>query len=120
VIIAFHPGAFTNVCSAEILDLELRKDELSAEGAQTVTISADAPASKAAWGKAIGAKETPLLADFWPHGEVAKQYGVFNEKLGMAERATFIVDEDGKVIWKKVYDMHDVPDLEEVKGALRS
>ena len=39
----------------------------------------------------------PVLSDFWPHGNVAKAYGVFNEALGCANRATFVIDKDGKV-----------------------
>ena len=44
----------------------------------------------------------PLLSDFWPHGEVAKAYGVFNEDAGMAIRGTFLVDRDGKIAWSLV------------------
>ena len=38
-----------------------------------------------------------MLSDFWPHGAVAKSYGVFNDALGCANRATFVIDKDGKV-----------------------
>ena len=39
-----------------------------------------------------------MLSDFWPHGAVAKAYGVFNDALGCANRATFVIDKDGKVV----------------------
>ena len=48
----------------------------------------------------------PVLSDFWPHGAVAKSYGVFNDALGCANRATFIIGEDGKVV-----DTFASPDL---------
>ncbi|MDT4985163.1 MAG: mycoredoxin-dependent peroxiredoxin, partial [Pseudonocardiales bacterium] len=41
--------------------------------------------------------EFPMLSDFWPHGGVAKSYGVFNEDNGFANRGTFLVDKDGIV-----------------------
>jgi len=40
----------------------------------------------------------PVLSDFWPHGAVARMYGVFNEQLGCAERATFVIDKQGTVV----------------------
>jgi peroxiredoxin (alkyl hydroperoxide reductase subunit C) len=40
----------------------------------------------------------PLLSDFWPHGAVAREYGVFNEDLGCATRGTFVIDTDGTVV----------------------
>ncbi|MDI6807749.1 MAG: redoxin domain-containing protein [Candidatus Eisenbacteria bacterium] len=53
------------------------------------------------FGKSLGGLSYPLLSDFWPHGEVAQKYGVFDKK-GFSERATFIIDEKGIVRYKKV------------------
>ena len=61
-------------------------------------ISVDSRPCKKAWGEAIGVKETALLADFWPHGAVAQQYGVFFHEFGFSMRSVFIVDKDGKII----------------------
>ena len=47
-----------------------------------------------------------MLSDFWPHGAVAQAYGVFNEQLGCANRATFVIDKEGTVI-----DVFESPDL---------
>ena len=44
----------------------------------------------------------PLLSDFWPHGDVARAYGVFDDRAGLALRGTFIVDRDGIVRWSVV------------------
>ena len=55
----------------------------------------------------------PLLSDFWPHGEVARAYGVFNEKRGCSDRSTFIVDRDGVLRWSVHNEMPDARDLEE-------
>jgi alkyl hydroperoxide reductase subunit AhpC len=62
--------------------------------------------------------KTPLLADFWPHGVVAKAYGVWNEEQGASTRAVFIVDEEGRVAWRKEYRPGIVPDIEEILAAL--
>jgi alkyl hydroperoxide reductase subunit AhpC len=55
----------------------------------------------------------PLLSDFWPHGEVAQRYGVFNADRGCAERATFIVDRDGVLRWSVRNQMPQARDLQE-------
>jgi alkyl hydroperoxide reductase subunit AhpC len=60
----------------------------------------------------------PLLADFWPHGEVATAYGVFNEKAGAAVRGTFLVDRDGIVRWTLVNDIGDGRDVAELVKAV--
>ena len=44
----------------------------------------------------------PLLADFQPKGEVARRYGVYDDNIGMAERALFIVDSEGTISWSYV------------------
>ena len=60
-----------------------------------------------------------LLSDFWPHGEVAQNYGVLR-KQGFTERATFIVDKEGVVRFKQVYDINELPDNEELLESLRA
>jgi mycoredoxin-dependent peroxiredoxin len=60
----------------------------------------------------------PLLSDFWPHGAVAKQYGVFDEKLGIATRGTFIIDKAGVVRWKVVNPIPQARDIADYQKAL--
>jgi peroxiredoxin len=55
-----------------------------------------------------------LLSDFWPHGGVARMYGLFRDVEGYSERANVLVDESGKVTWVKVYDIPELPDIDEV------
>jgi glutaredoxin len=61
----------------------------------------------------------PLLSDFWPHGEIARQYGVFREHDGRSERALFVVDREGFVRYVDIHDIDDQPDNEEVFQVLR-
>jgi peroxiredoxin len=85
--------------------------------AQVLGISTDQSASNAAWAESLGIEQLPLLSDHWPHGAVAQQYGVLRDQ-GFAERATFIVDKDGIVRFRHVYDIDELPSNEELFDAL--
>ena len=61
-----------------------------------------------------------MLSDFWPHGHVAKLYGIFRENDGFSERANIVLDENGKVVFSKVYRLSELPDIEEVIQFLES
>ncbi len=74
-------------------------------------ISCDSTHSQRAWAEYIGIS-LPLLSDFWPHGEVAKRYGVFREQGGMSERAIFLVDKKGVIRYIDVHQIGEQPDEE--------
>ena len=118
VVLAFHPLAWTGVCKLQMQDLEEHKADFDRLDAVALGISVDSVPSKKAWADAIGLKETRILADFWPHGGVAKDYGVFREANGFSERAVFIVDKDGVIRFKKVYPIRERPDINEILQAL--
>lgn len=86
---------------------------------QVLAISSDPIFSKQAWGKALGGISYPLVADFWPHGEVAQKYGVFNPKLGRPDRSIFIVDKQGIIRWVKLYEPGILPDNADLLAELR-
>lgn len=97
VALVFYPFTFTGICQGELCSL---RDDLSAyesAGVQVVAVSCDTAPAQKKWAEEQG-YQFPVLADFWPHGEVAKAYGVFNEALGCAERATFLIGTDGAVV----------------------
>ena len=73
-----------------------------------------------AWAKELGISKMRLLCDFWPHGEVAKTFGVFREEDGFSERANIILDENHTVIFVKVYPIKQLPDLTEIWELLMS
>ena len=62
----------------------------------------------------MGITRTRLLADFWPYGEVAVKYGVFDETEGYSTRSNIIIDESQKVIFTRVYPFNELPDIEEL------
>ena len=53
-----------------------------------------------------------MLSDFWPHGKVAKKYGVLIKDEGKTERAIFIIDKDGIVRYIDIHDIDDQPSNE--------
>ncbi len=114
VILSFHPLAWTRVCALQMQDLERHREEMERLGAVALGLSVDAVPTKKAWAESLGIRETRLLADFWPHGGVARAYGIFREKNGFSERAVFIVDAEGVVRFKKIYPMREVPDIGEI------
>lgn len=114
VLLSFHPLAWTSVCAEQMKALEARSDAFRKLNAAVAGISVDSFPSKHAWAKDLGIKETRLLCDFWPHGAVAHALGLFREEEGFSERANVIVDEHGRVTLIRIYDIPQVPDLEEV------
>jgi mycoredoxin-dependent peroxiredoxin len=98
VVLAFYPLAFTGTCESEMCGIRDRIDTFRNDDVETLAISVDSPPAHQRWAHEQGF-DFPLLSDFWPHGEVAQAYGVFEEEFGIAARATFIVDPDGKVVY---------------------
>jgi len=118
VVLSFHPLAWTSVCRAQMQDLEKHKEDFDRLDAVALGLSVDSVPCKKAWAEDIGVKETSLLADFWPHGGVAQAYGIFREKHGSSKRAVLIVNREGKIQFKKIYPIKEVPDIEEILKAL--
>jgi len=114
VLLSFHPLAWTGVCGEQMKSLESHEAEFAALNAVPLGLSIDHGPSKAAWAKTLGVVKTRLLADFWPHGAVARAYGLFREKFGSSERANVIVDAEGKVVFIKVYEIPQLPDIQEI------
>ena len=88
------------------------------EDTQVLGISVDSTDTNRAWAESLGVEQVLLLSDFWPHGDIAQAYGVLREG-GFTERATFIVDKEGIIRFKHVYDINEVPDNEELLQSLR-
>jgi peroxiredoxin len=105
VVLVFYPFTFTGVCRGELCEIRDDPSAFDGAGAQVLAVSCDTRHAQAIWAEQEGFT-FPVLSDFWPHGEVAKAYGVFNEKLGCANRATFVIDTTGTVV-----DTFSTPDL---------
>jgi peroxiredoxin len=94
VALVFFPLAFSSTCTSELCALRDNLDLFKQNGVELIGISVDSKATLRAWAETQGYDFT-LLADFWPHGAVAKEYGVFIEEKGFANRATFVIDARG-------------------------
>ncbi|HET6877450.1 MAG TPA: peroxiredoxin [Jatrophihabitans sp.] len=96
VLIVFYPAAFTGICTGELCRVRDELPTFQNDAVQVLTISVDSVYSHKIFAEREG-YEFPLLSDFWPHGAVAQAYGAFNEKSGIANRGTFLVDKAGIV-----------------------
>jgi len=104
VLIVFYPWAFTGICTNELGVIRDRLDEFANDSVQVLTISVDATYAH----KIFAQRDSlafPLLADFWPHGEVAAAFGVFNSDVGVANRGTFLVDREGIIRFSEVNEI---------------
>lgn len=120
VILSFHPLAWTSVCAEQMKALEENYELFTSLDTIAFGISVDPTPSKRAWAKELGITHIKLLSDFWPHGELAKRYGIFKEKEGVSERANIILDEEQRVIFFKKYPAHELPDITEISRLLQT
>ena len=97
VALVFYPFTFTGVCEGELCQLRDDISDFEGAGVQVLAVSCDSPFAQKQWAEQKG-YTFPVLSDFWPHGEVAKAYGVFNQALGCANRGTFLIDKEGVVV----------------------
>ena len=119
VLLSWHPLAWTAVCAQQMKSLEDNLAEFEKYNTVPLGMSIDSYPSKNAWAKDLGVANVKLLADFWPHGKVAQDYGLFLDDKGFSARANVLIDEAGKVVWVKVYDIPELPDIEEVLKMVR-
>jgi peroxiredoxin len=119
VLLSWHPLAWTSVCAQQMKSLEENFADFDSLKTVPLGLSIDSVPSKNALAKDLGISNVSLLADFWPHGDTAKKYGLFREKEGFSERVNVILSETGMVLWLKIYEIHQLPDIDEVMDFLR-
>jgi peroxiredoxin len=119
VLLSFHPLAWTSVCAEQMKSLEANKKAFDSLKTVAVGVSVDTVPSKKAWADTLGIKHTRLLSDFWPHGKVAKAYGLFIKEDGISKRANVIIDEKQKIALIKIYRLGALPDVKEIIDFLR-
>lgn len=96
VALVFFPLAFSGICTGELCELQENLNVFNDSGIELLGISVDSKFALKAWAEKEG-YDFSILADFWPHGAVAKQYDVFVEDAGIANRATFLIDQSGVI-----------------------
>jgi peroxiredoxin len=120
VLLSFHPLAWTKVCAQQMKSLEENFKRFEELNTVPLGLSVDSVPTKHAWARReLGVENLRLLSDFWPHGEIAEKLGLFREKEGHSERANVVIDENQKVVFVKVYDIPQLPDIEEIINFLK-
>lgn len=119
VVLIFHPLAFTSVCAIQMPGYSKERQTFDGLNTQVLGISVDSVPAHRAWAEQLGGIDYPMLADFYPHGEAAKKYGILRAE-GYSERATFVIDEKGIIRFIEIHEIGTLPDqaklIEVLKG----
>jgi peroxiredoxin len=117
VVVLFYPFAFSGICTGELCAIRDDLNSFQNDTVQLLAISCDPMFTQRAFSEAE--KYTfPVLTDFWPHGEAAKAYGVFDDARGCAIRGTFVIDKAGILRWQIVNGLGDARNLTDYKAAI--
>jgi peroxiredoxin len=119
VVLVFYPLAFSGVCSSEMCAMRDDFPEVGREDVELLAVSVDSGFVLRTWAERDHFNFA-MLSDFWPHGAVAKSYGVFDDEKGVARRGTFIIDKSGVIRWKVVNPIPQARDIAEYQKALAS
>jgi len=117
VLLVFYPATFTGICESELTRL---RDDLAffeAHRIQVMALSVDSTYAQRTWAQQLGFS-FPVLSDFWPHGGVAQQYGVFDSGVGRALRASFLIDTQGVIRWRVLHGLGEARDHNEYANAI--
>ena len=117
VVLVFYPLSFSGICTGELCELRDNFDRFEREDVELLAISVDSKFVQKLYAEREGYKFS-VLADFWPHGGVAQDYGVFLEESGIANRATFVINKDGELVAKFITAPGQARSLDEYDRAL--
>lgn len=121
VLLVFYPYNWQEANAKLLIGLQAQRPRVLAANAETIAITVDSIMNTTSWEKQIGPFEFPICADFWPHGEVCRRYGVLRESgqdAGAAERSLFLIDREGQIVLRKVYGLDDPIALEDALAVL--
>jgi len=117
VVLAFYPSNWRDASAKQLIGYQMKRPRVLANHTETVAVTVDSIMNTTTWEREIGPFDFPICADFWPHGEVCARYGVLRQsgpEAGASERAILLIDRDGRIAFRKVYGLDDVPPLEEI------
>jgi peroxiredoxin len=117
VVLVFYPLSFSGICTGELCEIRDNFAKFENENVELLAISVDSKFVQKQFAEHEGYKFS-VLADFWPHGGVAKQYGVFIEEAGIANRATFVINKNGDLVAKFITAPGQARSLDEYDRAL--
>ena len=119
VVLAFYPLDFSPVCTSEHTCFRQDLAKFNELDTQVFGISVDSVWAHKAFAKELGL-EYPLLADFHPKAGVAASYGLYIEDKGITNRATVVIDRDGKVAEVEIHDIPQQRSNDRILEALKS
>ncbi|WP_433829006.1 peroxiredoxin [Actinoplanes sp. CA-015351] len=119
VLLIFYPLAFSRRCHGELTEIQENLAAYANGDVQVLTVSVDSVYSHKVWAEQEGFG-FPLLADFWPHGEVAEAFGVFDDARGFANRGTFLIDDTGLVRFAEMNGPGEARDQNAWRAALKA
>jgi mycoredoxin-dependent peroxiredoxin len=122
VVLAFYPYNWREASAQQLTGYQAERRRVLANNAETVAVTVDSIMNTTTWEREIGPLDFPICADFWPHGEVCSRYGVLREsgvEAGAGERAVFVIDRGGRIAFRKIYGLDEVPPMEEIFPLLR-
>ncbi|MBW6436688.1 peroxiredoxin [Actinoplanes hulinensis] len=117
VLLVFYPLAFSRRCHGELTEIQENLPAYVNDHVQVLTVSVDSVYGHKVWAEQERF-DFPLLADFWPHGEVARAYGVFDDERGFANRGTFLVDPAGRIAFAEMNGPGEARDQAPWRAAL--
>jgi peroxiredoxin len=117
VVLVFFPFAFSGICTGELTEIRDNLADFVSADAEVLAISCDHFFSNRAFADRDGYTFS-ILSDFWPHGEVSRAYGTFNEGAGAPNRGTYVIDCEGILRWKVENGIPDARDLDAYRAAL--
>jgi len=117
VVLVFYPLAFSGVCTGELCALRDDFPEVTRDDVEVLAVSVDSTFVLRTWSDR---DHFPfrLLSDFWPHGAVARLYGVFDEEKGVATRGTFVIGKSGTLRWQVVNPIPRAREIADYQKAL--
>lgn len=123
LVLAFYPANWEDVSAQQMIAYQVEREKLLAQNAEVVGITVDSIMNITVWEREIGPFDHLLCSDFWPHGHVSRQYGVLREsdpRRGASERAVFVIDQNGRVRFRRIYALEQQPGLEETLKTLKN
>ena len=117
VVVVFYPLSFSGVCTGELCEIRDNFAQFANSDVELLAISVDSKYVQKRFAEEEGYRFS-VLADFWPHGQVARDYGVFLEENGFANRGTFVINKSGELVAKFVTAPGQARSLDEYEKAL--
>jgi mycoredoxin-dependent peroxiredoxin len=122
LVVAFYPMNWEPVSAQQMVAYQVERERFVARQAEVLALSVDSIMNTTSWEREIGPFDFLMGSDFWPHGDVSRQYGVLRAAdpfKGASERAIFVIDKAGKIRFARTYPVDYLPDVEETVNVLR-